>query len=146
MRSPALTACVAIVSLITGACTRPLLEPGAVIPVTVSLTCADAGMQASISPYVVQVPEGDQVEWKIAESSTVSEIEIDKKQNGSWPYDGALPYRGGRENPPKAGRMKGGLVGRKFGYTISGTCTSAGGEARRIVIDPDMIIIRRVAN
>ena len=143
MRRPAQTACVAVVLLMTGACARPVLEPGALIPVTVSLTCADAGMQASITPYIVQVPEGDQVEWKLAEGSTVMELEIDKKPNGSWPYDGKLPYKGGKDNPAKSGQMKGGLVGRKFGYTISGTCTSTGGEARRIVIDPDMIIIRR---
>lgn len=142
MRRPAPIACVAV-SLMTGACAKPVLEPGAVVPVSVSLTCADTGMQASISPYIVQIPEGDQVEWKLTDNSTVSEIEIDKKKDGSWPYDGDLPYKGSKERAAKAGRMKSGLVGRKFGYTISGTCTSSGGEERRIVIDPDMIIIRR---
>lgn len=143
MSRPAVVACAAAMLVSSGACSKPVIEPRATIPVNVSITCTGTGMQASIDPYVVSVPEGDQVEWILAAASTVAEIEIDKKRYMGWPYDGSLPIRGGKDNPPKAGRMKEGQVGRTFGYNISATCTSGDGQSRKIVIDPDMIIIRR---
>ena len=143
MRHAALVVCVIAVPLIASACAQPSLEPLGVVPVEVSIRCVGAAVEASISPYVVEVPEGSQVIWNLTENSNVTGIEINRKKRlAAWPYAGDLPYRGNRENPPKAGNMKSGQVGKRFSYNISGTCVAAG-QSRTIVIDPDMIIVRR---
>jgi hypothetical protein len=143
MRRLILMGTIAAAPLVTGACTKPALTPRAPYPVEVTVMCRGDGMQASISPYIAKIPEGDVIEWKLTDSSSVASIDIAKKKKyGSWPYDEGPPYKGTKENPAKAGPMKQGQVDRKFGYTISGTCTT-GGETRKIIIDPDMIIIRR---
>lgn len=129
-------------ALMTGACTKPALTPRAAYPVEVTVMCRGDGMQASISPYIAKIPEGDVIEWKLTDSSSVASIDIAKKKKyGAWPYEDGPPYNGTKERPAKAGPMKSGQVDKKFGYTISGTCTT-GGETRKIIIDPDMIIIR----
>ena len=143
MRRLILVVTIAAAPLMTGACTKPPLTPGAVYPVSVTITCQGDGMQASISPYIAKIPEGDVIEWRLTDTSSVASIDIDKKKKyGSWPYDDGPPYNGTKERPAKAGPMKAGQADKKFGYTISGTCTT-GGETRKIIIDPDMIIIRR---
>ena len=134
-----------IIAIAGVACSSGTLPiSGKVVPVSVRITCASDSMNASIFPYVAQVPDSDGVTWTLVESPHVTEFEIDKKKwNSPWPYGDKPPVRGDRERPASANNMKRGLVGRKFSYNISATCTAPGREARRIVIDPDLIIIRR---
>jgi len=112
--------------------------------VTVAVTCVDNTVTASISPYVVPLLKTDQggesVEWKLV-GENVSEIEIDKKTGKDFPYGGSLPKKGNANKPPKAEGMKRDAKGT-YPYNISVTCTPPGGAARKIVIDPDMIIRR----
>ena len=125
------------------ACSRPLPATGKVVPVSVRITCVGDTVNASIYPYIAQVPDSDGVAWSLVESPNVTEFEIGRKSNSAWPYSGKTPVKGNREMPAQANGMKPGLVGRKFSYNISAVCAIPGGEPRKIVIDPDMIIIRR---
>lgn len=125
-------------------CSRPLPPSGKIVPVSVRITCVGDTVNASIFPYIAQVPDSDGVTWNLVESPNVTAFEINKKKwNSAWPYSTRTPVKGDRERPAQASGMKAGLVGRKFSYNISAVCAIPGGEPRKIVIDPDMIIIRR---
>jgi hypothetical protein len=136
------------VPLMTGACVKPPLAITAAYPVNVTITCAGAGLKAEIDPYIAQVPEGDEVVWSLTPASTADDFEIDKKDGlfKKWPYDDSPPYKGDKNKPAKAGKMKADQVGKSFAYSITATCTTPTGEKRKVIIDPDMIIIRRNAS
>lgn len=144
MRRFARYACLGVLPLSFSGCAKQTLEPGNLVTVNVAVVCTADSVDISIKPYAVRVQEGDQVAWQLTAASNVTELEINRKKRfASWPYDGPLPYRGTRENPPRAGRMKEGQADKSFPYNIIGTCRDSQGRERRIVIDPDMIIIRR---
>lgn len=136
------------VPLMTGACVKPPLSIVAAYPVNVTITCTGAGLQAAIDPYIAQVTEGDEVVWTLTPESTAEDFEIDKKDGlfKKWPYDDSPPYKGDKNKPAKAGKMKDGQVGKTFAYSITATCTTPSGEKRKVIIDPDMIIIRRMTS
>lgn len=144
MRRIALYACLGVLSLSFSACAKQTLEPRGLVTVNVAVVCTADSVDISIKPYAVRVQEGDQVQWQLTAASNATEIEINRKKNfASWPYDGPLPYKGNKQTPPKAGRMKEGQANKSFPYNIIGTCKDSEGRDRRIIIDPDMIIIRR---
>ena len=134
--------------LMTGACTKPALTPRDVYPVNLTITCTGTGLQATIDPYIAEVKEGDVIEWRLSDASTAEDFEIDKKSGlfKKWPYDKGPPYKGKKNEPANAGPMKPDQVGKTFAYSVTATCTPTGGQPRKIIIDPDMIIIRRVAS
>lgn len=142
MRRTVLVVCVAAVPLMTAGCTEKLLDPRATVEVAVNITCENNGVQASISPYIVEVYPGDVIQWTL--TGTATEFDIDKKKFMAFPYGGSLPYKGDKEKPVKTGNMKSGVdYDKPYGYTVTAACTSSTGQVRRIIIDPDMIIIRR---
>jgi hypothetical protein len=141
MRLYAVVACVAVAALTSAASSKQILDTNAVVAVAVQITCPGDSVQASISPYIAQVPQGAQIEWTLVNSPDVPEIQIDKKAGKGWPYGNSLPYHGSAKNPAKGQSMHPNQAGKKFSYNITGTCTPEGQDPRRVVIDPDMIII-----
>lgn len=139
---PLISLCCTI--MMSAACSSSLPITGKVVPVSVRITCVGDTVNASIFPYIAQVPDSDGVTWSLVESPNVTDFEISRKKwNSAWPFSTKTPVKGNRERSANANGMKPGLVGRKFSYNISAVCAIPGGEPRKIVIDPDMIIIRR---
>lgn len=143
MRRFAQYACLGVLYLSSSACAKQTLAPAGLTQVSVGVVCTADTVQALIKPYAVRVEEGFQVEWVLTAESNATALEINRKKGSGWPFDGSLPYKGSKQNPPKAGPMKGGQLDKRFQYDIIATCKDAEGNDRRILIDPDMIIIRR---
>jgi hypothetical protein len=136
---------IAVLALPAFACSKPGLPTLATKEVDVTVTCVGNAVSATISPYAIELVKnsqgGESVEWRLLNSPNASEIEIDKKRGKDFPYEVSLPVKGNANKPPKAGGMKRDAEG-SYPYNISVTCTPDGGTARKIVIDPDMIIRR----
>ncbi|HEX2722862.1 MAG TPA: hypothetical protein VHM24_08090, partial [Gemmatimonadaceae bacterium] len=95
-----------------------------------------------VDPWTVQLSRNTpKVIWKLTNSSNATDIDIKAKTDTSpWPFADRPPYSG----QPKEKESKGAIVGTKdqlYAYTIVATCPAGGGGTRKVVIDPDMIII-----
>lgn len=136
MRAPGLTVALLVVAVFVGACRRepPRSEPLAG-PVVISASCSENAVQSSVNPWVARVRLGHDLEWRLDAASGVGEVAI--LQINDWPYLDAPPkVRKGASG--KGTRMKTTVkAGDKFQYNVSFLCP----DGRRILIDPDIIII-----
>lgn len=110
---------------------------GQTLPVAVSVQCAAADVVFSVRPWRLELAEGDEVVWQLADATQTIEI---RKRQSSWPFDDNK-YTGTQADPATAKTMKGGQKGKTFRYSIAVNCQ--GGEGpRRVELDPDMYIKR----
>ncbi|HVF38778.1 MAG TPA: hypothetical protein VM939_02685 [Gemmatimonadaceae bacterium] len=111
--------------------------------VMVDIRCLPGnGVSFSLAPWTVQLRQGETVDWVLHPDAGVSEISITPKQP-AWPFQETGPYRGNAANGPKARNMRAAqAIGARFGYNVNASCTRADGSTSRIIIDPDMIIVR----
>jgi len=105
--------------------------------VTIQVSCVDEQVSFTVSPWRLELNEGEGAVWTLADATQT--IEIQKKQR-AWPFsDNKLA--GSRADPPHGRAMKGGQKGKSFRYAIAVTCEGSAG-AREIVIDPEMYVRR----
>jgi hypothetical protein len=122
--------------VVVWSCASPPAPPrGATVPVAVDVQCTGADVVFSVSPWHLELTEGDEVVWQLADATQT--MEIVKRQSG-WPFNDNR-FRGNRTDPPTSRGMKGGQKGRTFRYAIAVTCQGSEG-ARRVELDPDMYI------
>lgn len=145
MRTPVLVTSIVIAGSLLSGCSKPAYVAAPVeVPVSVMIQCAGDSVVAKIKPLSVNIYEdgirNEIAKWVLDPASTVTEIEIDKKKNGKWPYGGTLPYKVRKNEPGKGDGVLKDASG-KYDYSITASCV-ANGAPRQIVIDPDMIIIR----
>ncbi|MEO8577592.1 MAG: hypothetical protein ABI556_12860 [Gemmatimonadales bacterium] len=141
--------CIAIVAVAVFAGSASRIEAqvgpyvGKQVNVAVDIRClAGNGVQFSLTPWAVQIAQGDSVSWVLSPDAGVPEITITPKVPTKWPYDDAGPYKGNAAKGPKVKKMKNNVkVGDRYSYNVSGVCTRADGTTSNVVIDPDMIII-----
>jgi hypothetical protein len=120
------------------ACASPPSPPrGQNLPVAVDVRCTGPDVVFSVSPWHLELAEGDEVTWRLADPAQTIEI---RKRQSAWPFD-RNRFSGTQADPPVGEAMKGGQRGKTFRYAIVVTCQ--GGEgARTVELDPDMYIKR----
>ncbi len=124
--------------LILGACRQDPAPPvRQTREVAVDVRCTGLDVSFSVSPWHLELDEGDEVVWRLADASQTIEI---RKRQSAWPFSDNR-YSGTQADPPTGRAMKGGQRGRTFRYLVAVTCQ--GGEgARTVELDPDMYIKR----
>lgn len=140
MHKAALAASVLVATLSSVACGPRELSEATIGSDTVKVTmrCDGDVLTATVNPYSLNVKEKHGVAWVLEAASNVEEIEIEAKDALKWPYDGQ-PYKAKKNAAGKADKVKPNPKG-DHGYAISTECTY-GGKKKKIVIDPDIIII-----
>jgi hypothetical protein len=119
------------------ACAPPAPPPGPVVPVAVEVTCTGADVDFKVRPWYLELNQGDQVDWLLADPQQSIEI---RKASSAWPFQ-SNKFNGNRADPPTSRAMKGGQGGKHFRYAIAVTCQGPEGP-RTVVLDPDMYIKR----
>ena len=115
----------------------PAPPRGQTLPVAVNVQCTGADVVFSVRPWHLELAEGDEVVWQLADATQTIEI---RKRQSAWPFDDNK-YTGTTASPPTGKAMKGGQKGKSFRYSIVVNCQ--GGEgARRVELDPDLYIKR----
>jgi hypothetical protein len=135
-----------IFSLFAVGCAKPeFLPPNRTLPVNVTIKCEGDSIVARINPYSISLPNSDQdrviAEWVLTPESNADQIDINKKGDEDWPFEGTLPIEAKKTKPGKGTGIKKQKAGEyPYEYTISAMCV-LNGKAKKIVIDPDIIII-----
>lgn len=124
-------------------------EPARVVPenlaaqvnVAVNATCTNEGVTFSLSPWRARLRPGAPIRFVLDQNAGTNEIVIQKDQQ-RWPYLDLPPYTSRKGTPGGSNRMDAGVQpGNLYRYSVHLTCTSAGGVAHRVVIDPELIIV-----
>ena len=135
-----------VVAIFAVGCAKPeFLAADRAIPVNVTIRCEGDSIVARIKPYSVRLANTDNdneiAEWVLTDESNASEIEITKKGSEDWPFDGPYPVKAKKNQPGKGTGVKKHKKGQySYEYAISALCV-LNGQARKVVIDPDIIII-----
>ena len=135
-----------VVSIFAVGCAKPeFLAADRAIPVNVTIRCEGDSVVARIKPYSVRLANTDDdneiAEWVLTDESNASEIEMTKKGSEDWPFDGPYPVKAKKNQPGKGTGVKKHKKGQhSYEYAISALCV-LNGQAKKVVIDHDMIII-----
>ncbi len=146
MRAKVVLACGAAVLAAVVATKDSLDAQGAfrTVNVDVRIDClAGRGVSFSLTPWAIEVLQGDSINWRLDGSANVSEMQVIAKRNGQWPFRRKPPYRSTKARPAGAQALDAAQNGRKYQYAVSAICTRDSVTADTVIIDPDMIIIRR---
>ncbi|MES2523851.1 MAG: hypothetical protein V4617_14185 [Gemmatimonadota bacterium] len=111
----------------------------ATVEITVDARCTGPRTtRVTVSPWNTSLRQGDSVAWVINSAANTDSIVIAPKNSSTWPFLATPPYRGRKNAPARATRMRPGARGR-YSYDISLVCR-AGATADTVRIDPDIII------
>lgn len=117
--------------------TAPAPSTGATVPVAVDVKCTGPNVVFSVSPWRLELAEGDAVVWQLTDPAQTIEI---RKRQSAWPFN-SNRFTGTQADPPTGQAMKGGQRGKSFRYFIAVGCQGSEGP-RRVELDPDMYIKR----
>jgi hypothetical protein len=110
----------------------------------VDVRCNGQSVWFNVDPWSATLNQNDEVEWVLNDSAGSSEITINPKRPGMWPFADSH-NRGGRggqvrANRPRARGMKPDQRGKRFSYAIQLVCERAGSGPDTVIIDPQIII------
>ena len=113
----------------------------ATVQVNVDVTCPGGAVQMSVDPWLVELEQGDDIDWILSSTAQSSSIEITPKRPGQWPFANAS-HAGGRgaANAASARNMRANQGGRRYQYNITLQCQDGDSDPMTVVIDPDIII------
>ena len=145
--SRVLVALVAVASLVS--CMEGDVEAqfDAVAPsvdsVRIKFSCGAVDSIALIAPngapaWAVRRKPNNPISWVVDSNVTIHSIG-GTSPNENFPIDSAGP-QGGAPGVPFSGKVKGGTPNGSYHYVIDASCQPASGPARRLVIDPEMIV------
>ncbi len=106
--------------------------------VMVDIRCTGDRIRQSVTPWELEINQGDAVEWRLHPSAHSTTIEITPKQE-AWPFLDGTRHRGRADAPARATRMRPNQRGLRFQYAITLVCPQ-GGQQDTVVIDPDIVI------
>lgn len=135
-----------VVSIFAVGCAKAEFVPAdRTIPVNVTIKCEGDSIVARVNPYSVKLTNTEAnkeiAEWILTSESNASEIEMTKKGSEDWPFSGNYPVKAKKNQPGKGTGVKKHDKGQhSYEYAISALCV-LNGQAKKIVIDPDIIII-----
>jgi uncharacterized protein affecting Mg2+/Co2+ transport len=119
---------------------RTIQPTGTTRSVTVLVSCNDTSITVSVSPWARHMSFGDDISWTLAAASNTQDVTIDKVGR-EWAFHDGPPVHATRNNPGRAGRMKGSVHhGDKYQYSVEADCQTAAGTKIHGKIDPDMIV------
>lgn len=95
--------------------------------------------EITVRPWNVRIRQGDQLSWVLAGNANTSEITITQKDGGDWPFEAGPPYRGTKNTPARATRMRSNAQGT-YKYNIQLICQSGSNQPDTVVVDPDVIV------
>jgi hypothetical protein len=122
---------------ITNAPPRPVPQ-ARVVPVAVNVQCTGGRVQFDVNPWVVEIRQGDGIDWQLAGNASSPDIEISPATPGRWPFQGPTTVRGNRGRAAQGRSMKPNQRGQRFKYNIRLSCAGPGGEQYEVIIDPDI--------
>lgn len=147
MRAKVLLGCCAFLVLAAVEANDALVAQGTfrTINVDVRVDClAGRGVSFSLTPWVIEVGVGDSINWRLDAGANVTEMEVVTKQpGGAWPFRRKPPYRATKVRPAGAQALDNAQSGRRYKYAVSTVCVRDSASSDTVVIDPDIIIIRR---
>ena len=147
MRARVLLGCSAFVVLAAVEAKDSLKAQGTfrTVNVDVRVDClAGGGVSFSLTPWQIVVNPGDSLNWRLDQGANVSTIEIVAKGQGNqWPFRRKPPYRATKANPVGAQALDNSQTGRRYRYAVSTVCVRDSVNVDSVIIDPDIIIIRR---
>ena len=147
MRAKVLLGCCAFLVLAAFEAKDSLVAQGAyrTVNVDVRVEClAGRGVSFSLTPWSIEMAAGDSINWRLEQGANVSEMEVIAKGPGnSWPFKKKPPYRSTKSKPAGAQSLDTNQKGRKYRYAVSTVCVRDSVTSDTVIIDPDIIIIRR---
>jgi hypothetical protein len=148
--SPALIALVAVASLaVLVSCTEGFEEADfdAIAPsvdsVRVNFSCGAVDSIALTTPsgnpaWTVRRKPNNPITWVVPANVTINSI-LGKTPTDTLPLDADGP-QGGAAGTPFKSKVKAHAAEKAYHYVIDATCQPVSGSARRLVIDPEMIV------
>ena len=147
MRGKVLLGCVAFIVLAAAEARDSLVAQGTArtVNVDVRVDClAGRGVSFSLTPWTIDVAPGDSINWRLDQGANVTEMQIISKMPGNqWPFRRKPPYRSTKARPAGAQSLDNAQSGRRYKYAVSTICVRESTQSDTVIIDPDMIIIRR---
>ena len=147
MRGKVLLGCGAFIVLAAVEARDSLVAQGAArtVNVDVRVDClAGRGVSFSLTPWTIEVQQGDSINWRLDQGANVASMDIISKMPGNqWPFRRKPPYRSTKARPAGAQSLDNAQTGRRYKYAVSTVCVRDSTQADTVIIDPDMIIIRR---
>lgn len=92
----------------------------------------------TVSPWAVNVSQGDSIAWVIDADSKVESVDISPKKADRWPFADRPPYKGGKGRPARGRRMKPNAKGT-YAYDVTVTC-KVGQRTWKTTLDPDIVV------
>ena len=112
--------------------------------VVVHAECAGGKLGAhSVDPDTVAVDQGSDVDWELDESSTATDLTVQPKQLGHWPYGNNAHFRGGHGHAHRAhagGNSMNQHAAGTYPYSIQLSCPDGHGGSTSVEIDPTIIV------
>lgn len=147
MRARVLLGCSAFLVFAAVEANDSLVAQGAAAlhQVHVRVDClAGDGISFSLTPWTTTVRAGDSINWNLDPGANVSEMEvITKRPGGPWPFRRKPPYKVTKNHPMGAQALDDAHNDRRYQYAVSAICFRDSSNVDTVVIDPDIIIIRR---
>ncbi|HEV8148611.1 MAG TPA: hypothetical protein VGP61_00350 [Gemmatimonadales bacterium] len=111
-------------------------------PVLINVTCAGPDVvNILINPWSRDLNEGDVVELSLNANANTEQLTLEPKDPNDWLFDDPFPYAVSKATPKQLTQLKGTVQkGHAYGYTLTATCKAGDGPAKKIVIDPDMVV------
>ncbi len=147
MRAKVLLGCCAFLVLAAAEAKDSLVAQGTfrTVNVDVRVDClAGRGVSFSLTPWLIEVNPGDSINWRLDAGANVTQMDVISKSPGNaWPFRRKPPYRATKARPAGAQSLDNAQSGRRYKYAVSTVCVRDSVSSDTVVIDPDIIIIRR---
>jgi hypothetical protein len=112
--------------------------------VTVHAECANGQLGAhSVNPDTVQAAQGADIDWELDDASSATDITVQPKQAGHWPWGHDQGWHGQRGHGHRAHAAGNGMNRNAAGtypYSIELSCPDGHGGSTSVEIDPTIIV------
>jgi hypothetical protein len=112
--------------------------------VTVHAVCANGQLgDHSVTPEDVTVAQDEDVSWELDDASTATDLTVQPKHNGHWPWANDEHFKGGKGHGHGAnanGKHMNKNAAGTYPYNIALTCPDGHGGTTTVTIDPSIII------
>jgi hypothetical protein len=112
--------------------------------VTVHAMCDNGQLgDHSVTPEDVTVAQGDDISWDLDDASSATDLSVQPKHNGHWPWANDEHFKGGK-GKSHAAKANGKNMNKdakgQYPYNIALTCPDGHGGTTTVTIDPSIII------
>jgi hypothetical protein len=118
--------------------------PSQVPDVVVHAECTGGKLAAhSVDPDTVAVDQGSDIDWELDGSSTATDLAIQPKHPGHWPFAHDAHFSGGKGHEKRAhasGNSMNAHAAGSYPYSIELSCPDGHGGSATVEIDPTIIV------